>query len=145
MSDRHDDDAFARNVAAHYTAPPMTASQRTRFDARLEERALRSAVRPRPWLAAVAVAAAVASLFFRQARGVAPTNDVAQIDASDASLEGAATPEEWILAMGSESLADADDGLPPRLRGDLRPAAGEPVREAMRETTRRLRRGRRPG
>ena len=110
MSDRHDDEAFARNVAAHYTAPPMTASQRTRFDARLEERVQRGA---RPWLAAGAVAAAVAALLFWQASGVAPTRDeVASIDASDAALESAATPEEWLLAMGSDSFADADAGLP---------------------------------
>jgi len=110
MSDRHDDEAFARNVAAHYTAPPMTASQRTRFDARLEERVQRGA---RPWLAAGAVAVAVAALFFWQASGVAPTRDeVASIDASDAALESAATPEEWLLAMGSDSFADADAGLP---------------------------------
>jgi hypothetical protein len=112
MSDRHDDEAFARNVAAHYAAPPMTASQRMRFDARLEERVQRGA---RPWLAAgaVAVAAAVAALFLWQATGVTPKRDeVASIDASDAALESAATPEEWILAMGSESIADANAGLP---------------------------------
>ena len=53
------------------------------------------------------------ALLLAGARRRADDDDVAQIDASDASLEGAATPEEWILAMGSESLADADDGLPP--------------------------------
>jgi hypothetical protein len=110
MTDRPDDDAFVRDVAAHYAAPPMTASQRTRFDAHLEERMQRGATRSRPWIAAGAVAAAVAALFLWQAGGVAPTNGgVARVDEDDATLESAATPEEWILAMGSESL---DDGLP---------------------------------
>jgi hypothetical protein len=112
MSDRHDDDTFVRNVAAHYAPPPMTASQRTRFDARLEERTQRTGLGARPWIAAAAVAA-VAALFFLQSGGVAPVNQpVAQVDESDAALAEAATPEEWIVAMGSTSLGDADDGLP---------------------------------
>jgi hypothetical protein len=112
MSDRHDDDAFVRNVAAHYTPPPMTASQRTRFDARLEERTQRVGLGARPWIAAAAVAA-VAALFFLQSGGVAPVNQqVAQTDESDAALAEAATPEEWIVAMGSTSLGDAADDLP---------------------------------
>jgi hypothetical protein len=115
MTDRPDDDAFVRDVAAHYAAPPMTASQRTRFDARLEERVNRGATRSRSWIAAGAVAAAVAAVFLWQAGGVAPTKDgvgVARVDEDDATLESAATPEEWILATGSDSLGDADDGLP---------------------------------
>jgi hypothetical protein len=112
MSDRHDDDAFVRNLAAHYTAPPMTASQRTRFDARLEERTQRGGAGARTWIAA-GVIAAVAALFFLQSGGVAPVSQpIARVDESDAALEAAATPEEWIVAMGSESLGDADDGLP---------------------------------
>lgn len=112
MSDRHDDDAFARNVAAHYTPPPLTASQRTRFDARLEERTQRAGLGARPWIAAGAVAV-VAALFFLQSGSVAPVNQqIVQVDESDAALAQAATPEEWIVAMGSESFGDADDGLP---------------------------------
>ena len=114
MSDRHDDDAFVRNVAAHYTPPPMTVSQRTRFDARLEERTQRTGLGARPWIAAAAVAA-VAALFFLQSGGVAPVKQptpVAQVDENDAALAEAATPEEWIVAMGSTSIGDADDGLP---------------------------------
>jgi hypothetical protein len=113
MTDRRDDDAFARNVAAHYAAPAMTASQRTRFDARLEERMRRRAARSRSWIAAGAVAVAGAALFLWQSGGVAPTGDgVAQVDENDAALEATVTPEEWILAMGGDSVADANEGLP---------------------------------
>ena len=111
MSDRHDDDAFLRNVAAHYAPPSMTASQRTRFDARLAERRQRGVARP--WLAAAAVAAAVAALFFWQANDIAPTGDaVVRFAESEPALEGVVTPEEWILAMGNDVLADTDAGLP---------------------------------
>jgi hypothetical protein len=113
MSDRHDDDALLRSVAAHYAPPPMTASQRTRFDARLEERVQRGVANMRPWLAGVAIAAAVAGLLLWQTSSVAPTGDtMVRVAVAEPTLDGAATPEEWILSMAGDEIADANAGLP---------------------------------
>jgi hypothetical protein len=112
MNDRPDG-SFLRNVAANYAPPPMTATQRTRFDARLEERVRNGVAHPRVWFASVAAAATFAALFFWQSSGVAPTADgVADLGGAGASIEGAATQGDWILAVEGDLVADANAGLP---------------------------------
>ncbi len=123
MSDRHDeetplsrdDEAFVRNVADLYAAPPMTAVQRSRFDARLEERIGDRAARRRPWFAVAAGVAAALSLLLWRVTELAPGGDeVAQIAvALPTQSEADASADEWILAMTTESSTDADDTLPP--------------------------------
>jgi hypothetical protein len=120
MNERHDegqplsreDEAFVRNVANLYAASPMTASQRTRFDARLEERIrIRDrAARRRPWYAVAAgVAATLSLLIWRATIGAPGGVDVAQVTESEAD----ASANEWILAMTTDPLADSDETLPP--------------------------------
>jgi hypothetical protein len=123
MSDRtddgrplsRDDEAFVRNVADLYAPPPMTASQRTRFDARLEERIGDRAPRRRPWFAVAASAAAALSLLIWRTTIEAPVGDeVAQVGVSEPTVvETDASGDEWILAMATDSLTDSDDSLPP--------------------------------
>jgi len=122
MSDRHDDrrprapddEAFVRSVADLYAAPPMTASQRTRFDARLEERIRDGAVRRSPWFAVVAVAAAAVSLLVWRAGLDAPDGgEVAPVAESERALDESETgAEEWLLAMETGSLPETDESLP---------------------------------
>jgi hypothetical protein len=123
MSDRTDDgrsldredEAFVRNVADLYAAPPMTASQRTRFDARLEERIRDSALRRWPWLAVTASVAAVLSLLVWHTRiDVSSGVEAAQVGVSmPTRIETNASGDDWILAMTTETLSDSDDTLPP--------------------------------
>lgn len=110
-----DDEAFVRNVADLYAPPPMTALQRSRFDARLEERISDRAARRRPWFAVAAGVAAALSLLLWRATNPAPGGDeVEQIAvAMPTQSEADASADEWILAMTTESRADADDTLPP--------------------------------
>lgn len=106
-----DDAAFVRNVADLYAAAPMTASQRTRFDARLDERLRDRAARRRPWFALAAGAAAALSLFVWRTEidTPLPTSDVAQ---STVELDVDANTDEWILAMATDDPVDADATLP---------------------------------
>jgi hypothetical protein len=123
MSDRTDDgrsldredEAFVRNVADLYAAPPMTASQRTRFDARLEERIRDRAAHRRPWYAVAAGVAVTLALLILRATIDAPVrDDVAQVTVSEPTQsENDASGDEWILAMTTDSPADSDDTLPP--------------------------------
>lgn len=123
MSDRNDDartlsredEAFVRNVADLYAPPPMTAFQRTRFDARLEERIRDRAARRWPWFAVAAGVAATLSLLIWRASIDAPVGDeVAQVTVSEPTLsETDASADEWILAMTTDTLTDSDDMLPP--------------------------------
>ena len=122
MSDRHDDrqplapddETFVRSVADLYAPPPMTASQRTRFDARLEERIRDGAARRRPWFAVVAVAAAAVSLLVWRAGLDAPDGgEVAPVAESEPALDESETgAEEWLLAMETGSLPETDESLP---------------------------------
>jgi hypothetical protein len=122
MSDRHDDrqplapddEAFVRSVADLYAAPPMTASQRTRFDARLEERIRDGAARRRPWFAVVAVAAAVVSLLvWRAGLDVPDGGEVAPVAESKRAVdESEIGAEDWLLAMETGSLPETDEALP---------------------------------
>ena len=117
MKDRHDeplsrdDAAFVRNVADLYAAPPMTASQRTRFDARLEERLRDRAARRRPWFAVAAVAAVALSLLVwrTEVDTPLPASEVAQ---STVELDVDANTDEWILAMATDDSIDSDATLP---------------------------------
>ena len=123
MRDRHDDrqplspddEAFVRSVADRYAAPPMTAAQRTRFDARLEERIRDGVVRRRPWLVVVAAAAVVSSLLvWRAGVDVPDGGEVARVRMSEPALdESERVAEEWILAMATDSLPETDEALPP--------------------------------
>jgi hypothetical protein len=123
MNERHDegqplsseDEAFVRIVADLHAAPPMTASQRTRFDARLEERIGDRAARRRPWFAVAAVVAATLSLLiWRATIDAPPGDDVARVTESEPTLgEADASANEWILAMTTDLLTDSDDTLPP--------------------------------
>ena len=123
MSDRHDDErplstedeAFVRNVANLYAAPPMTASQRTRFDARLEERRGDRAPRRGPWFAvAVGVAATLSLLLWRAMIDAPSGDDVVQVIAREPTWsETDASADAWILAMTTDTLSESDDTLPP--------------------------------
>lgn len=110
-----EDEAFVRNVADLYAAPPMTTLQRSRFDARLEERIRDRAARRRPWFAVAAGVAAALSLLLWRTATLAPVGDeVAQIAVAEPTQsEADASADAWILAMTTDSLADADDTLPP--------------------------------
>lgn len=110
-----DEEAFVRSVADLYASPPMTASQRTRFDARLEERIRDGVMRRRPWLAVVAAAAAAVSLLVWRAGVDAPDGgEVARVAVSEPALDESETvAEEWILAMATDSLPETDEALPP--------------------------------
>ena len=122
MSDRRDDrqplapdeEAFVRSVADRYAAPPMTASQRTRFDARLEERIRDAAARRRVWLPVAAVAAAAVSLLVWRAGIEAPeSGEVAPVAESEPALdESEIGAEDWLLAMETGSLPATDEALP---------------------------------
>ena len=122
MSDRRDDrqplspdeEAFVRSVADLYAASPMTASQRTRFDARLEERIRDGASRRRPWFAVVAVAAAALSLLvWRAGLDVPDGSEVEQVAQSEPALdESEIGAEDWLLAMETGSLPETDEALP---------------------------------
>lgn len=117
MKDRHDeplsrDEAnFVRNVADLYAAPPMTATQRTRFDARLGERLRDRAARRWPLLAlATGAAVALSLLFWRtEIDTPLPATEVAQ-DVID--LDADTSADGWILAMTSDDSIDADATLP---------------------------------
>ena len=117
MNDRNDeplsrdDAAFVRNVADLYAAPPMTASQRTRFDARLDERLRDRAARRRPWFALAAGAAVALSLLVWRTAIDTPTpaSEVAQ-DVTD--LDASENADEWILAMTTDDSIDSDATLP---------------------------------
>jgi len=123
MRDRHDDrqplspddEAFVRSVADLSAAPPMTAFQRTRFDARLEERIRDGVVRRRRWLVAVAAAAAALSLLvWRAGVDVPDGGEVARVEVGEPALDESETvAEEWILAMATDSLTETDEALPP--------------------------------
>lgn len=122
MSDRHDDrqplspedEALVRSVADRYAAPPMTALQRTRFDARLEERMRDGVARRRPWFAAIAVVAAASSLLvWRAGLDVPDGGEVEQIAESDPAVdESEIGAEDWLLAMETGSLPETDEALP---------------------------------
>jgi hypothetical protein len=123
MSERHDerkplsldDQNFLRNVAELVSPPQMTASQRTRFDARLEERIRDRAAHRRPWYAVAAGVAVTLALLILRATIDAPVrDDVAQVTVSEPTQsENDASGDEWILAMTTDSPADSDDTLPP--------------------------------
>ena len=123
MSERHDerkplsldDQNFLRNVAELVSPPQMTASQRTRFDARLEERIRDRAARRRPWYAVAAgVAVTLALLILRGTIEAPVRDDVALVTVSEPTQsETDASGDEWILAMTTDSPADSDDTLPP--------------------------------
>lgn len=110
-----DDEAFVRSVADLYAPPPMTASQRTRFDARLEERIRDGVLRRRRWLVAVAAAAAALSLLVWRARVDVPDGGaVARVEVREPALDESDTvAEEWILAMATDVLPETDEALPP--------------------------------
>ncbi len=122
MSDRRDDrrrlapdeEAFVRSVADLYAAPPMTASERTRFDARLEERIRAAAARRRAWLPVAGVAAVAVSLLVWRAGLDAPEGgEVAPVAESEPALdESDSGAEEWLLAMETGSLPATDEALP---------------------------------
>lgn len=111
----HDEEAFVRSVADLYAPPPMTASQHTRFHARLEERIRDGVVRRRPWFAVVAAAAAAMSLLvWRAGVDVPDGGEVARARVSEPALDESETAsEEWILAMATDSLPETDEALPP--------------------------------
>ena len=117
MKDRHDeplsrdDAAFVRNVADLYAAPPMTASQRTRFDARLEERLRDRAARRRPWFAVAAVAAVALSLLVWRTEVDTPL-PASEVARSAVELDVDANTDEWILAMATDDSIDSDATLP---------------------------------
>jgi len=123
MRDRHDDrqplspdeEAFVRSVADLYASPPMTASQRTRFDARLEERIRDGVLRRRRWLVAVAAAAGALSLLVWRAGVEVPDGGaVARVEVGEPALDESDTvAEEWILAMATDALPETDEALPP--------------------------------
>jgi len=93
----------------------MTASQRTRFDARLEERIRDRAARRRRWYAVAAgVAVTLALLILRGTIEAPVRDDVALVTVSEPTQsETDASGDEWILAMTTDSPADSDDTLPP--------------------------------
>jgi len=93
----------------------MTASQRTRFDARLEERLRDGVVRRRRWLVAVAAAAAALSLLvWRAGVDVPDGGEVVRVEVGEPALDESETvAEEWILAMATDSLTETDEALPP--------------------------------
>ncbi|MCX5738896.1 MAG: hypothetical protein NTZ61_10465 [Proteobacteria bacterium] len=93
----------------------MTALQRTRFDARLEERIRDSALRCWPWLAVAASLAAVLSLLVWHTRIDVPSGvEAAQVGVSmPTGIETNASGDDWILAMTTDTLSDSDDTLPP--------------------------------
>ena len=117
MKDRHDeplsrdDAAFVRNVADLYAAPPMTASQRTRFDARLDERLRDRAARRRPWFAVAAVAAVALSLLVWRTEVDTPL-PASEVARSAVELDVDANTDEWILAMATDDSIDSDATLP---------------------------------
>lgn len=122
MSNRHgdeqplatEDDAFVETVANLYAPPPLTASQRTRFDARLEQRIADRARRRRPWFAVAATVVATLSLLLWRASIDAPTGEgVAPILVNEpVQSETDASAGAWILAMTTDPLTDTDDTLP---------------------------------
>jgi hypothetical protein len=123
MSEQHDegkplspdDQNFLRNVAELYSPPQMTASQRIRFDARLEERIRDRGAHRRPWFAvAAAVAATLSLLIWRTVIDASGGVEVAQVGVSEPTvIETGAIGDAWILAMTTDSPADSDDTLPP--------------------------------
>ena len=123
MSERHDerkplsldDQNFLRNVAKLVSPPQMTASQRTRFDARLEERRGDRAPRRGPWFAVAAGVAAALSLLLWRAMIDAPSgDDVVQVIAREPTWsETDASADAFILAMTTDTLSESDDTLPP--------------------------------
>ena len=104
-----EDEALVRRVADAYATPAMTAAQRARFDTGLERRRLGSASRRNGWL--VALATGLAALYFVSEHATAPKRGATE----PAVLEPVATsasPEEVILAVATEPVADAEEALP---------------------------------
>jgi hypothetical protein len=122
-NERHDegqplsreDEAFVRSVADLFAASPLTASQRTRFDARLEERIRDRAARRQPWFAVAAVVAATLSLPIWRATIDTPLGDdvTRVVESEPTQREIDASANEWILAMTTDPVTDSDDTLPP--------------------------------
>jgi hypothetical protein len=104
-----EDEALVRRVADVYAAPALTAAQRARFDAGLERRLHNTASRRRGWL--IALATGMAALYFVSEHASAPTRGATGRAALE-PVATAASPEEVILAVATEPVADAEDALP---------------------------------
>jgi hypothetical protein len=100
-----EDAALVRRVADALEPPAMTAARRARFDAALDARLARERWRFAPWLAAAAVAGAAALLLVARLPAEPPSEAPAL--AADAVAE-----DEFVLALGGESLDDFDASLP---------------------------------
>ena len=108
----HDDDvqlssadaAFVDRMRDAYAAPPLTAAQRTRFHARLDERVHARSARRRTWAAAVATAAVLLAVWMGRGGGV--RDDVATVGADDDA-------GDVLFAYATDAGADSDAALPP--------------------------------
>lgn len=111
-----EEQAFVRRVDELYAAPDLSAEERVAFQARLDAR--RSSPR-RGWVPATLAGAAVVAagsallvLTFTRAE-LADDEATPRIARQEAATTlAAATPEEALLALATEGVADADEGLP---------------------------------
>jgi len=102
-------EALVRRGAGAYAPPPMTAAQRTRFDAGLEQRLRGAASRPASWL--VALAAVTAAVFLAIEHGGAPARPASE-RAALAPIATTASAEDVILAVATPPVAEVDEALP---------------------------------
>lgn len=108
-----EEERFVRRVADVYQSPPLSPARRVAFGRALEERVARAQRRRGgPALVAGAVVAASALLLFAVMRS--PEGEPApRVALGETAGAGAtATPEEAILALATESVADRDASLP---------------------------------
>jgi hypothetical protein len=105
MTNRTDDDRdFIHRIGEAYTAPPLTASRRARFDAELDARIARERWRFVPWTAAAVTAGAAAVALFASLVTVGPTT---RPDVADAGID-----EAYVLSLAGGSPDELDAELP---------------------------------
>ncbi|RIK90542.1 MAG: hypothetical protein DCC71_25505 [Proteobacteria bacterium] len=114
MTNRPDDDAFVRRVRDAYAPPPLSAAQRTRFDAALEERIARERWRFAPWAAAALAGGAAALLVLSRLGPLATPPEVADETTPEEeyvlALAGGADEFEAALPVEYRAIAGMIDG-----------------------------------